>query len=278
MKQIDVNKLTEELAEKYGVNLKGSSFSDRIEFRPTDIEYGVGFIIKVTLEWRNLSAEFIPDNFSAGLLKIMGTSETYKKNIFKLLAQRCLHELSMEVNGEEVNPVDINKWSGSWTQLYLRLSKAPIIVDELDITEFKNVILDISDAILGLVLTLLPLEEVSIDESTVGLPEGAVTRIEMNRYERSQFNRQACIKIHGCICKVCDFDFIQMYGSLGKGFIHVHHITPVSELSPDYKINLEKDLVPVCPNCHAMLHKRTPPYLIEELKSIISSNMKVGKG
>ena len=37
--------------------------------------------------------------------------------------------------------------------------------------------------------------------------------------------------------------------------------------------NIEKDLFPVCPNCHAMLHRRKESILsIEELKQIIQQN------
>lgn len=32
------------------------------------------------------------------------------------------------------------------------------------------------------------------------------------------------------------------------------------------------DLRPVCPNCHAMLHKKNPPYTIDELREIIHQN------
>lgn len=57
----------------------------------------------------------------------------------------------------------------------------------------------------------------------------------------------------------------------GGEFIEVHHITPVSMLGSGYKINIDEDLIPVCSNCHSMLHKKNPPYLPDELKSIIKS-------
>ncbi|MDQ0254134.1 putative HNH restriction endonuclease [Evansella vedderi] len=157
-------------------------------------------------------------------------------------------------------------------------SKTPVIPDDLDTKQLENATLDISGNLLGLILSLLPLEEVAIEEGAAGLPEGALTRIEVNRYERSALNRQTCLIIHGYICKVCDFNFEQMYGTLGKEFIHVHHIVPVSELGTNYKINPTTDLVPICPNCHSMIHKKNPPYTVDELKSIISQNVKIGKG
>lgn len=276
MKKVNFTKVTEELTGRFGINLKCSYWSDRIEIRPTEIEYGVGFILKVSLEWRNLTAEFIPDNFSSALLKTMGAAPVQKKENFKLLAQKCIknsNDIYMSINGEEVNPFEPIFWNEHWNQLYIKLSKVPIFYNDLEVSQLENAILDVSGDLLGLLLSLLPLEEeVAIEESSVGLPEGALTRIEVNRYERSPFNREACLKIHGSICMVCNFDFEKKYGILGKGFIHIHHIVPVSELGNEYVLNPEKDLAPVCPNCHNMIHKKHPPYTIEELKGIISSN------
>ena len=52
-----------------------------------------------------------------------------------------------------------------------------------------------------------------------------------------------------------------------KGFIHIHHLIPLSGIKQDYRLNPETDLIPVCPNCHAMLHRRDPPFTPEELKA-----------
>ena len=96
--------------------------------------------------------------------------------------------------------------------------------------------------------------------------EGAKKEITVNRYERSREAREKCIATHGCMCAVCGMDFEKMYGEIGRGFIHVHHIVPLSSIGEEYELNPIKDLVPVCPNCHAMLHRKEPPYTIQELK------------
>jgi hypothetical protein len=100
-------------------------------------------------------------------------------------------------------------------------------------------------------------------------PEGPKRTILVNAYERNPSARLACISYFGARCSVCDFDFGQEYGLIGEGFIHVHHIVPLSSVGPDYKIDPKQDLRPVCPNCHEMLHRRQPPYSIEELKQIM---------
>ncbi len=99
--------------------------------------------------------------------------------------------------------------------------------------------------------------------------EGAVRQVLVNAYERDRAARQACIGHFGLPCAVCGLRFEERYGALGAGFIHVHHVVPLSELGPDYKLNPIEDLRPVCPNCHAMLHRQRPPLSIEGLRAAL---------
>lgn len=101
--------------------------------------------------------------------------------------------------------------------------------------------------------------------------EGVKKTILVNKYERSSIARAKCIEANGYNCKVCNFDFSNIYGELGEGFIHVHHLTPLHTIGENYKIDYANDLIPVCPNCHAMLHKKLNGkyYSIDELKEII---------
>jgi hypothetical protein len=71
---------------------------------------------------------------------------------------------------------------------------------------------------------------------------------------------------------VCKILFKEQYGTIGEGFIHVHHVVPMSEIREEHKIDPEKDLCPVCPNCHAMLHKKAPPYTPAELRDIMNAH------
>jgi hypothetical protein len=125
----------------------------------------------------------------------------------------------------------------------------------------------------AIVLSLMPWETIedSVDVNPEGLPEGACARVEVNRYERSRVNRANCIEILGDSCKACGFNFGRAYGPIGLGFIHVHHIVPVSELGSKYIVDPGKDLVPLCPNCHAMAHQRKPPLGIDELKHLLAT-------
>ncbi len=108
----------------------------------------------------------------------------------------------------------------------------------------------------------------SADEVTgaATFPEGAVTPALVNRYERSREARQRAIAVHGLDCVVCGFNYGRTYGELGEGFVHVHHLRELSTLPPDYAVDPNEDLVPVCANCHAMLHRRTPALHPDDLR------------
>lgn len=100
--------------------------------------------------------------------------------------------------------------------------------------------------------------------------EGASSRVTVNAYERNPQARLACLRRHGSVCCICGFDFARAYGPEFSGFIHVHHLRPLSEIRSDYVVDPEKDLRPVCPNCHAALHFGGRCRSIDELKAVVS--------
>ena len=104
------------------------------------------------------------------------------------------------------------------------------------------------------------------------LVEGAITCVTVNSFERNPRARAACIRHHGHRCAVCSFDFREAYGPLGEGFIHVHHLVELSAIRSEYQVDPVRDLRPVCPNCHAMLHRRSPPISIELLQKHLASS------
>lgn len=120
---------------------------------------------------------------------------------------------------------------------------------------------------------LLMLSGVISDKAELddGMPdvEGAVAQVSTTRYERSAKNRAMCIAAHGTSCAVCGFDFERVYGPFAAGYIEVHHKTPVSQMDGEQKIDPVRDLVPLCPNCHAAVHLKNPPLMPEELKTIM---------
>lgn len=104
-------------------------------------------------------------------------------------------------------------------------------------------------------------------ESSSTVIEGARRTVTVNVYERDPAARARCIRRWGTRCIVCSFDFGAAYGPLGDGYIHVHHLKPLGEVGTEYVLDPEADLRPVCPNCHAMLHRTKPALSISDLKA-----------
>lgn len=119
------------------------------------------------------------------------------------------------------------------------------------------------------VLNLFPEE---VGEEKV-YQEGTLKQVKVNSYERDPKARQKCIDFYGTDCLVCGFNFGQAFGKIGQGFIHVHHLRPLSEIGQEYTVDPVQDLRPVCPNCHAMLHHSKDRTLsIEELQTIVKQH------
>lgn len=117
------------------------------------------------------------------------------------------------------------------------------------------------------VLLEVPLPEEILASSSYS--EGTYRSIHINAYERSGAARHDCLDYYGLSCSVCDLSMEQYYGESGRGYIHVHHLVPLASIGQTYVIDPIADLRPVCPNCHAMLHRHNPPLTIEELRALI---------
>ena len=116
-----------------------------------------------------------------------------------------------------------------------------------------------------------------LDEESAAIPEevpetiweGARRTVAVNAFERNPSARVSCIEYHGSVCAICEFDFSREFGPDFQGFIHVHHVVPLSEIGQRYVVNPKVDLLPVCPNCHAVLHyggKVRTPEEVRELR------------
>lgn len=102
--------------------------------------------------------------------------------------------------------------------------------------------------------------------------EGATTKILVNRFERNAKARRVCIEHYGCKCHACKVVLEDIYGDRAKEFIHVHHIVSLGKIGKEYKLNPIKDLRPLCPNCHAVIHRYKPEITVDELIKIIKKH------
>ena len=132
------------------------------------------------------------------------------------------------------------------------------------------------DAILSHAQTLAL--EVDADEPVIEIEplafesanEGSKTSYFGTRYERRKDLRLKAIAIHGLECTACGFDFEKAYGEYAKGLIHVHHVVPISDFGEEKAVNPETDLVTLCANCHAVVHrKRDVTLSVQQLKEML---------
>lgn len=100
--------------------------------------------------------------------------------------------------------------------------------------------------------------------------EGSRCEVTLDRYERSEAARKACIATHGATCAICGFDFSHTYGPTFAGIIQVHHIVPLHVTGKEHEVDPMHDLIPVCPNCHVALHSKPDgTYLPDELRALM---------
>jgi 5-methylcytosine-specific restriction enzyme A len=248
-----------------------------ITFRATELERPRGFSIILHFSWKRFSLEFAPDSFAGPLLETMGTASDEQRYTFLSVLRRLVDSLGVSID-LRINDTVVERTStelppSPWNSFKLRAEKTGL--GKSDYTDNFGMVADILCAFVMLPVSLLPFAPQSEEIETIEfekLPEGAREIIQVNRYERSPANRAACIAYYGVNCQACGFNFAEVYGEIGEGFIHVHHTTPVSKLGDDYLLDPISDLVPICANCHAMVHRREPPYSITELMNLLKSN------
>lgn len=268
---LDAPAIARVLTDRFGLPLRGESRQDqdglRARLLPADIAHTQGFAIDVLIGWRSIEAAFAPGTFAAALVAGMQNASPQQRAAFRTFAQAISADsasITFTVNGTTVDPQADQSWPKQWRSLSLLIHRGPLAIDHKDLQTVQRLAVTWAGRMLGLSLALLPIEQDGFGDT-----EGGLVRVEVNRYERSAINRAACIEIHGAVCRACGFDFSVRYGELGAGFIEVHHIEPVSGLLPGTVVDPARDLVPLCANCHAMIHRRTPPLSVAELQAAI---------
>lgn len=101
-------------------------------------------------------------------------------------------------------------------------------------------------------------------------PEGEVRWALTKSIDRNRKAREACIAHHGCVCKACSINLEGRYGELGRNLIEVHHITPLADRCELHMVDPATDLVPLCPCCHAAIHRSSPLISVAELKALLA--------
>ncbi len=179
-------------------------------------------------------------------------------------------ETVLDINDERVEVDDLPSWE--WRTFQIE-SKKRIPKDQKE--NRPEYIKDVIVNVLGMILVTDYLALQNEPENELGLPEGASSTIVVNKYERSRANRLLCIKHHGTQCWACEMNFSDIYGKFGEGYIEVHHVTPLAEIREEYVPDCKLDLIPLCSNCHSMVHRKREKALTpQELRNLLNKPYK----
>jgi 5-methylcytosine-specific restriction protein A len=243
--------------------------------RLAGIEAGRGLVIALSRTMTSAAATVMPEDSAGALVRQLGrwaqdNPDAWRSAIEEISTQDVA--LTVTVNHEILD--DPREPPGGLWRAFGIECWARIPARTLD--EITRSIITVASPALALALNgLFEQDEEMEAPSFEPLPEGAVTTVRVNRYERNPINRLRCISHYGRACWVCGFDFGEHYGPAAAGFIEVHHRIPVSAMGPGYLVDPISDLVPLCSNCHSAAHRRNPPYQPCEIRELLGLPPKV---
>ena len=205
-----------------------------------------------------------PEKYGTFFVNNIGKASLSQKEAFCAMWDNLTNGvLSIKVNNEILTKERFLNYSEVWNEFELNLSVFPLEDSE---TEPKEII--VAEYVLSIYAMIFSLISFEIE----GFSEGKEIKVISTKHERNTLNRQICLEAKGYKCSVCNILLEDIYGPIAKRFIEVHHSNPVADMDDNYVVKPIKELFPVCPNCHAMLHRKNPPYSIDELRKIVSQN------
>jgi 5-methylcytosine-specific restriction protein A len=243
--------------------------------RLAGIEAGRGLVIALSRTMTSAAATVMPEDSAGALVRQLGrwaqdNPDAWRGAVEEISTQDVA--LTITVNHEILDdprePPD-GLWRAFSIECWARIpARTP--------DEITRSLITVASPALALALNgLLDQDEGTELPSLEPLPEGAVTTVKVNRYERNPINRLRCISHYGTECWVCGLDFGEHYGPAAAGFIEVHHRIPVSAMGDGYLVDPIRDLVPLCSNCHSAAHRRNPPYQPSEIRELLGLPPKV---
>lgn len=228
--------------------------------RVASIEEGKGvrlFVAHDFLQWRfSLQLEDYSRHLSDLLRQRLEEREEQFQSILSTLSQKAAElEVLPVVTEADSHPQPHQQ--NLWIRAVLEYSRHESALE----AAFRSLI-----TILSLPLSLLEESVVWEEAQTDYRYEGAVVVKKSRAYERSRFNRAVCLSHYGFQCRGCGQNMDEKYGPLSTKVIDVHHIVPVSKMGGPKRLDPLRDLVPLCPTCHRVVHSENPPLSVSELR------------
>ncbi len=261
---IDCEKIKSKLESEFHLAFD-ISYNNKRNYFVTRLKESNKGLFEIIIEIKNeirLNITAKPDEYGIDFLSLINESNSTKRQNFCNLWDKVGNKLTLIINGVNETKESFVNNQNEWKVFEAKFTKVPYYEakENADDEALRYISL-----ICGMMLSLF-------DYSINGYSEGNAHQELVTKYERNPINRELCLYLKGYKCSVCGFDFEKTYGEIGKEFIEVHHTIMVSTMGENYNVDINKDLFPVCSNCHAMLHRKFPPYTIEEMKEIIENN------
>jgi 5-methylcytosine-specific restriction protein A len=259
------------VARRLGLPVSASLIAqDRLVLTPSEIHENDGFSVEARTSWRTAEVRFFAGRFARPLIARMGQAGAEARAAFSALSSAAAKQgkLTLRVNGSDLDPQRPTDWPTHWQNLELILKKQGIVFEELPPGQTKQLLGDLIAPVFGMCIALIGIEDVDADVSAY---EGEAAEVISRRYERRPVNREICLSVRGRRCYCCNMDFGEVYGALADGYIEVHHTTPASKMGPGYKINPVTELVPLCSNCHSVVHLTRPARTVDEVKAMFDA-------
>lgn len=258
--------VAEQVARETGVPLSASvPRPGLLRLSPSGYDHREAFTIQVHTGWRRVGAEFSPGRFARPLLERMGSSSDESRLAARAIAgETSRHSrLALGINGTRLDPTAPEWPFTPWTAFELSVVRTGVVPEELSPHERTRLLAGLAIPVLAIVVVLVGIEDFEADEAAL---EGAVTETLSRRYERRAINRRICLALKGHRCWCCGFEFGPVYGPAADGFVEVHHRIPASGMGSGYRVHPERDLFPVCSNCHSVIHLTDPPEDPDQLR------------
>jgi 5-methylcytosine-specific restriction protein A len=256
------------VADRLGIPCEARLANGAVEIAPTGVDANEGFAVRFEKGWRSAEANFVPGKFAKPLIRKMGEAPRQSRQIFSALIERLSPSVRLKfvANGFECSASAIDAWPPGWTSLTLSLTRGALPADTMQERDWQTVADDLILPLFALSASLIGIEDCDSDPSAT---EGTPRQQLSTKYERKPINREICLRLNGRRCVCCGMSFADIYGELASDYIEVHHIEPISAAGEPYHLNPATDLVPVCSNCHSVIHRFDPPMKPDALRAQI---------
>jgi len=233
-------------------DVTGKSFHFPKRYKEFLVEGTIVIYYKGSLKdksFMNKRLSSLPHYFgTARVKKVYSDSVSSKGDLFATLEDFKPFDVPVlaKQNGQFIENIPSNRLSNYWRDGVRKVSE------------------DIYNKILSYVhqgqQTIIKLEKEALEEGfdsmLISYEEGNRTLRYTTRSERNPLLTKKAIALHGTNCCICNFNFGQFYGPYAEGLIHIHHLVPISTFEKAKKVNPLTDLVPVCANCHIVIHRK----------------------